>query len=113
MIVVVITKVVSIRRITVLNGNILLKKRQEDLIKDRWEVQEIRQEFVVTERGRPKKPRFYLPKKLVKGYDGEKLWFNISVEEAEDIFMRERPPKEGEYSRYESASHSSSGNQNR
>lgn len=41
---------------------------------------------------------------MVKGYDGEKLWFNISEDEAENNFMKEHPPKEGEYSRYESAS---------
>lgn len=59
---------------------------------------------MVTERGRVKKHKFYLPKQLVKGYDGEKLWFNITEDEAEDNFMKEPPPKQGEYSRYESAS---------
>ena len=71
---------------------------------DLGEVQEIGQEFVVTERGRLKKNKFYLPKLLVAGYDGEVLWFNITEQEAEDNFKKDRPPQMGEYSRYKSAS---------
>ncbi|HET6589316.1 MAG: hypothetical protein AB7V56_10615 [Candidatus Nitrosocosmicus sp.] len=71
---------------------------------DLGEVQEIGQEFVVTERGRVKKNKFYLPKQLVSGYDGDVLWFNITEEEAEDNFKKDHPPKAGEYSRYKSAS---------
>ena len=71
---------------------------------DLGEVQEIGQEFVVTERGRIKKNKFYLPKQLVAGYDGEVLWFNITEQEAEDNFKRDNPPQMGEYSRYKSAS---------
>lgn len=71
---------------------------------DLGEVQEIGQEFVVTERGRVKKSKFYLPKQLVSGYDGDVLWFNISEQEAEDNFKRDNPPSVGEYSRYKSAS---------
>ncbi len=71
---------------------------------DLGEVQDIGKEFVVTERGRLRKNKFYLPKYLVKGYDGDTLWFNITEEEAEDNFKKDRPPNEGEYSRYHSAS---------
>jgi hypothetical protein len=71
---------------------------------DLGEVQEIGQEFVVTERGRLKKNKFYLPKALVAGYDGEVLWFNITEQEAEDNFKKDNPPQMGEYSRYKSAS---------
>ena len=45
-----------------------------------------------------------MPKHLVKGYDGDTLWFNITEDEAEDTFKKDRPPKEREYSRYKSAS---------
>jgi len=41
---------------------------------------------------------------LVKGYDGDTLWFNITEDEAEDTFKKDGPPKEREYSRYKSAS---------
>ena len=71
---------------------------------DLGEVQEIGQEFVVTERGRVKKNKFYLPKILVAGYDGDVLWFNITEQEAEDNFKKDEPPQMGEYSRYKSAS---------
>ena len=71
---------------------------------DLGEVHEIGQEFVVTERGRVKKNKFYLPKILVAGYDGDVLWFNITEQEAEDNFKKDKPPQMGEYSRYKSAS---------
>ena len=71
---------------------------------DLGEVQEIGQEFVVTERGRIKKNKFYLPKHLVQGYDGDTLWFNITEEDTEDNFKKDHPPKEGEYSRYKTSS---------
>jgi len=84
----------------------ILKKeaRGNDKGDDLGEVQELGHNFVVTEKGRISKHKFYLPKHLVKGYDGETLWFNISQEDAEDNFKKDNPPKEGEYSRYESAS---------
>jgi hypothetical protein len=71
---------------------------------DLGEVQELGHNFVVTLKGRISKHKFYLPKHLVKGFDGETLWFNITQEDAEDNFKKDNPPQEGEYSRYESAS---------
>ena len=84
----------------------IIKKEARGYVKgdDLGEVQEIGQDFVVTERGRVKKNKFYLPKPLVAGYDGEVLWFNITEQEAEDNFKKDEPPPSGEYSRYESAS---------
>lgn len=85
--------------------NDILKKEARGYEKgdDLGEVQEIGQEFVVTERGRLKKSKFYLPKALVAGFDGDVLWFNITEDEAEDNFKKDNPPKMGEYSRYKSA----------
>ena len=84
----------------------IIKKEARGYVKgdDLGEVQEIGQDFVVTERGRVKKNKFYLPKPLVAGYEGEVLWFNITEQEAEDNFKKDEPPPSGEYSRYESAS---------
>jgi len=84
----------------------IIKKEARGYVKgdDLGEVQEIGQDFVVTERGRVKKNKFYLPKPLVAGYDGEVLWFNITEQEAEDNFKKDHPPQMGEYSRYNSAS---------
>ncbi len=86
--------------------NKIVKKEARGFEKgdDLGEVQDIGKEFVVTERGRLKKSKFYLPKHLVKGYDGETLWFSITEEEAENNFKKDHPPNEGEYSRYHSAS---------
>lgn len=71
---------------------------------DLGEVQDIGREFVVTQRGHISKHKFYLPKQLVKGFDGHTLWFNITEDEAEDNFKKDRPPQAGEYSRYQVAS---------
>lgn len=84
----------------------LIKKEARGYEKgdDLGEVQEIGKEFVVTERGRVSKHKFYLPKQLVTGFDGHTLWFHITEEDAEDNFKKDHPPKEGEYSRYQVAS---------
>ena len=84
----------------------ILKKeaRGYDKGDDLGEVQELGHNFIVTLKGRISKHKFYLPKHLVKGYDGETLWFNITQQDAEDNFKKDNPPIEGEYSRYESAS---------
>ena len=47
-----------------------------------------------------KKNKFYFPKQLVKGYDGDALWFNFTEDEDEDNFKKDRLPKEEEYVRY-------------
>ena len=77
----------------------LIKKEARGYEKgdDLGEVQEIGKEFVVTERGRVSKHKFYLPKQLVTGFDGHTLWFHITEDDAEDNFKKDHPPKEGEY----------------
>ena len=45
-------------------------------------VSEIETDQIVTRRGMVVKDRFYLPKKLVERYDGHKLWFNITKDDA-------------------------------
>jgi uncharacterized protein (TIGR02271 family) len=67
---------------------------------DLGEVQEIGQTYVLTQKGTLGKERFYLPKYLVEGYDGEVLRFRISQEEARSKFIRDIPPTAQEYSRY-------------
>ena len=71
------------------------KKRSKRLYKedDLGGVQEIVQEFLVTERDKFKKNKFYFPKQLVKGYDGDTLWFNITEDEDEDNFKKDRLTK--------------------
>jgi uncharacterized protein (TIGR02271 family) len=67
---------------------------------DFGEVQEVGSNYVVTQRGLVSKEKFYLPKYLVQGYDGDTLWFNITEDQARTNFMRDSPPQEQEYSKY-------------
>jgi hypothetical protein len=50
---------------------------------DLGEVDEVQPEIVVTKRGVVDKDKFYLPKKLVERFDGDKLWFSINKEDAQ------------------------------
>lgn len=66
---------------------------------DFGEVQEIGQGYVLTQRGMMNKEKFYIPKSLVQGYDGDTLWFNASENDIQG-FMRDSPPGNDEYARY-------------
>lgn len=66
---------------------------------DFGEVQEIGQNYVLTQKGMVNKERFYIPKYLVQGYDGDTIWFNASENDVQG-FMRESPPGYDEYSEY-------------
>lgn len=69
---------------------------------DFGEVQEVGQNYVLTQKGLVNKDRFYIPKYLVQGYDGHTLWFNASTAELE-AFRRDSPPAYEEYRRYQTA----------
>ena len=64
---------------------------------DFGEVQEIVLHYILTEKGIISKEKFYLPTGLVEGFDGDKLRFNISEEEANRKFKRDNPPSAEEY----------------
>ena len=49
---------------------------------DLGEVDEVQPEIVVTKKGVVDKDKFYLPKKLVERFDGDKVWFSINKEDA-------------------------------
>jgi len=49
---------------------------------DLGEVQEVDEEYVITKRGVVDKDRFYLPRNKVSQFDGNKLWFEVSKDEA-------------------------------
>jgi hypothetical protein len=49
---------------------------------DLGEVHEVEPEIVVTKRGLVDKDKFYLPKSLVERFDGDKVWFSITKEDA-------------------------------
>jgi len=69
---------------------------------DFGEVQEVGQNYVLTQKGLVNKEKFYIPKYLVQGYDGDTLWFNASKNELEG-WVRDSPPDYSEYTRYRSA----------
>ena len=67
---------------------------------DLGEVQEVGQTYVVTQKGSIKKEKFYIPKYLAEGYDGEVLRFRVSEEDAINNFARDSPPSADEYYKY-------------
>jgi hypothetical protein len=64
------------------------------------EVREVAAEYILTQKGTVSKSHYYLPRHLVKGFDGKKLWFNITQEQAETEFKRQSPPTPEEYAKY-------------
>ncbi|MEW5839473.1 MAG: YsnF/AvaK domain-containing protein [Thermoproteota archaeon] len=64
---------------------------------DLGEVQEIGQNYVMTQRGVISRDKFFIPKYMVEGYDGHTLWFNVSDVQLEQ-FKRDTPPAYEEYS---------------
>src|SRR5215218_2833961 len=81
--------------------NEVIKKEARGAVDDSdfGEVQEVGQHYVLTQKGMVNKEKFYIPKYLVQGYDGNTLWFNASNNELEG-WMRNSPPDYNEYTRY-------------
>jgi uncharacterized protein (TIGR02271 family) len=81
--------------------NDVIKKEARGAVDDSdfGEVQEVGQHYVLTQKGMVNKEKFYIPKYLVQGYDGNTLWFNASNNELEG-WMRDSPPDYNEYTRY-------------
>jgi hypothetical protein len=53
---------------------------------DLGEVQEIRQDNVITKAGVVDKEVYSIPKNLVERYDGHNLWFRVTKEDAENVY---------------------------
>ena len=49
------------------------------------------------------KEKFYIPKYLVEGYDGDKLYFRVTEDEAKNSFVRDSAPASDEYSKYKAS----------
>lgn len=84
--------------------NDVIKKEARGAIDDSdfGEVQEIGQHYVLTQKGIASKEKFYIPKYLVQGYDGDTLWFNASEDQLQG-WKRESAPEYNEYARYRKA----------
>ena len=74
-------------------------KNDEDL----GEVQEVGDTYVLVQKGLISKHKFYIPKYLAEGYDGNTLWFKVSEEEAKSTFVRDSAPAADEYARYKTS----------
>ena len=66
---------------------------------DLGEVKAVGDQYVMTQKGTILKDTFYFPKYLLKEYDGEKIWFNVSEDQLEH-FTKEHPPVREDYAKY-------------
>ncbi|MGA9927214.1 MAG: YsnF/AvaK domain-containing protein, partial [Nitrososphaeraceae archaeon] len=58
------------------------------------EVQEVNSDYVVTQKGILEKEWLHIPRNLVTRYDGNKLIFRVTKEEAETSYLRNERPAE-------------------
>ncbi len=79
----------------------IIKKEARGAVDDSdfGEVQEAGQQYVLTQKGMVSKQKYYIPKYLVQGFDGDTLWFNASESDLEG-WKRDSPPDNNEYSNY-------------
>jgi stress response protein YsnF len=72
----------------VTDWNEVIKKEARGLSDaDLGEVQEVDENYVLTQRGTISKEKFYLPKSIPHGYNGRVLLFDITEEEAKEKFI--------------------------
>jgi uncharacterized protein (TIGR02271 family) len=55
---------------------------------DFGEVENVNSEYVLTQKGIIDKEFFSFPKNLVQGYDGDRVWFKVTEEEARNSYMQ-------------------------
>ena len=79
----------------------IIKKEARGAVDDSdfGEVQELGQNYVLTQKGTLSKQKYYIPKYLVQGFDGDTLWFNASESDLEG-WKRDSAPDYDEYTRY-------------
>jgi uncharacterized protein (TIGR02271 family) len=79
----------------------VIKKEARGAVDDSdfGEVQELGQNYVLTQKGMMSKEKFYIPKYLVQGFDGDTLWFNASESDLQG-WKRGSAPDYNEYARY-------------
>ena len=64
--------------------------------KDLGEVKSIAPEYIEVKDGTVNKKYFYIPKSLVSGFDGHKLFVSLTKDEAKDRYERDSPPSPAE-----------------
>lgn len=66
---------------------------------DLGEVKAVGERYVMTQKGTLIKDTFYFPKYMVKEYNGQMVWFNVSEDQLEH-FTKEQPPVREDYTKY-------------
>jgi hypothetical protein len=67
----------------IVDWNKIIKKEARGLDNyDLGEVQDLNEQFVETKRGLVDKDKFYLPRSKVVKFDGDKVWFSVTKDEA-------------------------------
>jgi uncharacterized protein (TIGR02271 family) len=79
----------------------IIKKEARGAVDDSdfGEVQELGQNYILTQKGMVSKQKYYIPKYLVQGFDGDTLWFNASESDSEG-WKRDSAPDYNEYTQY-------------
>src|SRR3984893_18650280 len=67
------------------------------------EVQQVGSNYIVTLKGTISKHKYFIPKYLVRGFDGHTLWFNVKEQQAETALKRDTAPLPDEDSRHRTA----------
>ena len=63
-------------------GDIIKKKARGLDDADFGEIQEISGEYIITQKGKVDKDKFYIPKNLLEGFDGHTVYLRVTEEEA-------------------------------
>ena len=87
----------------VTDWNEVIKKEAKGLNDaDLGEVQEVNENYIITQRGTLSKEKFYLPKSIPHGYNGHILLLHITEEEAEEKFIIDKSTSSATEGREES-----------
>jgi uncharacterized protein (TIGR02271 family) len=70
---------------------------------DLGEVKAVGKHYIMTQKGSLIRDTFYFPKYLVKDYNGQIVWFNVSEDQLEN-FKKEQPPVREDYVKYRTES---------
>jgi uncharacterized protein (TIGR02271 family) len=70
---------------------------------DLGEVKAVGKRYIMTQKGSLIRDTFYFPKYLVKDYNEQIVWFNVSEDQLEN-FKKEQPPVREDYSKYRTES---------
>jgi uncharacterized protein (TIGR02271 family) len=70
---------------------------------DLGEVKAVGKRYIMTQKGSLIRDTFYFPKYLIKDYNGQIVWFNVSEDQLEN-FKKEQPPVREDYAKYRTES---------